>query len=227
MSLQKPVLTGNLKDYTILLYCTIALTVFLYYGSADFFKDNINANNGLFAQYYYFISSFLLLGIIPILIWRLGFGENLKSMGLLAGNLKLSVSLALAGIPVMVLLGYLSAGDPAFMQEYPLYRELLINSNAGLQYWMIYGLYYIGWESFFRGFMLFGLENKFGTINSILIQTIPSCLVHIGKPDAEIFSSIIAGVVFGYAAIKCRSIWPVFIWHWTLGVSLDIFITYA
>jgi membrane protease YdiL (CAAX protease family) len=137
------------------------------------------------------------------------------------------VILALAGLPIIVLVAFLTSKNPSFQAEYPLYRDLLQNQNMGLQYWLMYGLYYFGWESFFRGFMLFGLKDKFGELNSVLIQTIPSCLVHIGKPDAEIFSSIIAGVVFGLLALRTRSIWPIFIWHWGLGITLDIFIVYA
>jgi len=52
-------------------------------------------------------------------------------------------------------------------------------------------------------------------------------LMHIGKPDAEIFASIAAGLIFGWAVIKCRSIWPVFFSHWALGGFLDIFIIYG
>jgi membrane protease YdiL (CAAX protease family) len=51
--------------------------------------------------------------------------------------------------------------------------------------------------------------------------------MHIGKPGAEIFASIVAGVVFGWVALKCRSIWPVFISHWGLGAFMDIFVIYG
>ncbi len=218
---------SNVRTSAILLYCSIVLTIFVYYGSADFYENHFGPVNGPISQYYYFLASFVLMGIIPVLIWRFGFGDYLKDMGLSLGISRLSLIIAIAGIPVMVLIAYLTADNPDFMAEYPLYRGLLHNHSVGWQYWLMYGLYYIGWEVFFRGFMLFGLKSKFGELNSVLIQTIPSCLIHIGKPDGEIFSAIFAGIVFGIIVLKTRSIWPIFIWHWTLGVALDIFIVYG
>jgi membrane protease YdiL (CAAX protease family) len=211
----------------ILLYTAVILTIFVYYGSAKFYTNHISSIINVNNQFFYFLSSFVLLGIIPLLIWIFGFRANLADMGLSLGNYKESIIFALIGIPVMILLAYISAKNPAFRAEYPLYRGLLENQSGIGHYWLIYGLYYIGWEFFFRGFMLFGLKNKFGKTYSILIQTIPSCLIHIGKPDAEIFSSIVAGIVFGWVAFRCRSLWPVFIWHWCLGVALDYFIIYG
>jgi membrane protease YdiL (CAAX protease family) len=178
-------------------------------------------------QYYYFLSSFILLGLIPVLIWLLGFKFKLSELGLGSGNFKRTLFFTGIGVPVMALLAYFSSNDPAFQAEYPLFRGLLTDRSEIIPYLLMYGLYYVGWEIFFRGFMLFGLKDKFGETYSILIQTIPSCLVHIGKPDAEIFSSIIAGIAFGWIAFRCRSIWPILICHWALGVFLDLFIIYG
>jgi membrane protease YdiL (CAAX protease family) len=203
------------------------LTVFIYYGSARFYTSHWAPFGGIVGQYYYFLSSFVLLGFIPLLIWMFGFKNSPAAMGLSLGHYKKTLIFALIGIPVMIFLAWLTSKNPAFRAEYPLYRGLLYNQAGIGGYWMMYGLYYIGWEFFFRGFMLFGLESKFGRLYAILIQTIPSCLVHIGKPDAEIFSAIVAGLVFGWVAFRCRSLWPVFIWHWCLGVALDYFIVYG
>jgi uncharacterized protein len=214
------------QSIIILLYAPIVLTIFIYYGSSGFYNRHFSPASGPAAQYYYFLASFILLAIIPALIWRLGFGHKFSEMGLSLGNFKYTLIFTLIGLAVMAILAFLSSSDPAFQAEYPLFRGLLTNpANLG-SYILMYGLYYIGWEFFFRGFMLFGLEKPFGKTFSILIQTIPSCLVHIGKPDAEIFSSIIAGLVFGWVAFRCRSIWPLFFSHWALGALLDVFIIY-
>jgi membrane protease YdiL (CAAX protease family) len=66
-----------------------------------------------------------------------------------------------------------------------------------MAYSLFYLLYYLGWEFFFRGYMQFGLRRRLGDWNAILIQTLASCLLHIGKPDTEIFSSILGGIVWG------------------------------
>lgn len=217
---------NGFKPIIILIYVPVVLTIFIYYGSAAFFRQHIASASGPEAQYYYFLSSFFLLAVIPLLIWRFGFRRKLSEMGLSLGNFKCTLIFTLIGLPVMAMLAYFSSQNAAFQAEYPLFRGFLVNHSGFTLYVLIYALYYLGWEFFFRGFMLFGLEGAFGKTYSILIQTIPSCLLHIGKPEAEIFSSIIAGLIFGWVAFRCRSIWPIFVGHWALGVFLDIFIIY-
>jgi membrane protease YdiL (CAAX protease family) len=217
---------NKLQPIVILLYAPIVLTIFIYYGSAKFCGANLIPGNGLMCQYYYFTSSFVLLGLIPILIWIFGFKRSLIDLGLGLGNSKKSLFFASVGLIIMAVLSFLSSKNPAFQNEYPLFRGLIDNQSNLIGYIFMYGLYYAGWEIFFRGFMLFGLKERFGETYSILIQTIPSCLIHIGKPDAEIFSSIIAGLVFGWVTFRCRSIWPALISHWALGVLLDLFIIF-
>jgi membrane protease YdiL (CAAX protease family) len=215
------------KIFIILLYTPLALTILRYYGSAEFYSDYISSSAGPQNQYYYFLASLVILGIIPILISTLGFKMRLTAIGLGIGDFKKVIFFIVIGLPLIILLTYLSSKNPSFIAEYPLHRTLLTGQNRLLVYFLIYGLYYIGWEIFFRGFMLFSLREHFGDTTSILIQTIPSCLMHIGKPDIEIFASIIAGLVFGWVVLRCRSIWPAFICHWGLGVFLDIFIIYG
>jgi uncharacterized protein len=217
----------DLKAAVILLYAPIALTIFRYYGSAAFYNSHFSALNSAASQYFYFAASLILLGIIPLLIATFGFQIKPADLGLGLGNKRLTLILAIIAIPIMILIAFLTAKNPAFRAEYPLNRALITDQSGLSLYMLIYGAYYIGWEIFFRGFMLFGIKDSLGEFNSILIQTIPSCLMHIGKPDAEIFSSIIAGLVFGWVVLKCRSIWPVFIGHWALGAFLDVFIIYG
>jgi len=225
--MSNPVPKFNLKTAVVLFYAPIALTIFRYYGSSSFYYNHFNSGNSFAPQYYYFLISLVLLGLIPVLISAFGFRMNLSALGLGLGDKRTTIIFALIGIPIMILLAYLSSRNPAFRAEYPLAKALIQNQSGFSIYLMMYGLYYIGWEIFFRGFMLLGLKDSLGDVNSILIQTIPSCLMHIGKPDAEIFASIAAGLIFGWAVIKCRSIWPVFFSHWALGGFLDIFIIYG
>ncbi|MEX0602091.1 MAG: CPBP family intramembrane glutamic endopeptidase, partial [Bacteroidota bacterium] len=89
-----------------------------------------------------------------------------------------------------------------------------------------YLMFYIGWEIYFRGFMQFGLRAAFGDWYSILIQVGASCLVHIGKPAGETYSSIIGGLVWGILVFRTRSILYAILTHWLLGVALDFFIVY-
>jgi len=116
---------------------------------------------------------------------------------------------------------------PDVRMEYPL-AKIFLNDRQGLWFYelMYVVFYYVAWEFYFRGFLLFGLTERFGAVNAILIQTISSCLIHIGKPEGEIIGSIVVGILFGMIALRSRSIRYVFIIHAAIGVLTDIFIIY-
>jgi len=127
----------------------------------------------------------------------------------------------------MILTTYPSSKMPDFLAEYPLNKSAGESTFSFLSHAIAYLFYYIGWEIFFRGFMQFGLREKLGDWFSILVQTLASCLVHIGKPDGEIYGSIIAGIVWGIVAFRAQSILPIILIHWLVGVSLDFFISFT
>ncbi len=81
-------------------------------------------------------------------------------------------------------------------------------------------------EFFFRGYFLFSLEARFGNW-AILFQSIPYSLVHIGKPSLEVPYSFLAGLVFGYIALRYRSVFPSLLVHWGGSAFLDILIIAA
>ena len=58
------------------------------------------------------------------------------------------------------------------------------------------GVDLFSWEFLWRGFMLFGLKEKFGYY-SVLIQMIPFVILHNGKPAPEIISVIIGDIEQG------------------------------
>jgi membrane protease YdiL (CAAX protease family) len=69
----------------------------------------------------------------------------------------------------------------------------------------------------FRGFLLFGLKEKFKE-GSILIQMIPFVLLHIGKPELETISCLFTGILFGYMAYRGKSFWPAFTIHLFINI---------
>jgi membrane protease YdiL (CAAX protease family) len=72
-------------------------------------------------------------------------------------------------------------------------------------------------EFMYRGFLLSGLKDKFKE-GSILIQTIPFVLVHLGKPELETISTIFTGIIFGWVAYRGKSFWPAFIIHLFINI---------
>ena len=85
------------------------------------------------------------------------------------------------------------------------------------------GVYMLGWEFLFRGFMLFGLEEKFKE-GSIIIQMIPFVLLHFGKPEIETISKIFTGLLWGYICYRGKSFWPAYIMHIVVNISNKAFV---
>jgi hypothetical protein len=80
----------------------------------------------------------------------------------------------------------------------------------------------LAWEYLLRGFLLFGLKERFGEA-SIIIQMVPFVLLHLGKPEVETLSCIITGLWFGWVAYRGKSFWPAFIIHVFINFAVRIF----
>jgi membrane protease YdiL (CAAX protease family) len=78
-------------------------------------------------------------------------------------------------------------------------------------------------EFMHRGFLLFGLKEKFGE-GSILLQMVPFVLLHFSKPELETVSTILTGILFGYVVYRGKSYWPAFFIHVFINVFFVVFI---
>jgi uncharacterized protein len=221
------------KTLVILLLTPVLLTTFKYFGSKSFYLAHAYPAGegpgpapgaGHAAELYHFLAAFLLLGLVPALVVRLGFRERLRDYGLRAGDTGYGLRALLLLAPVMVALAWPGSRLSAFRAEYPIDPAAGASAAAFLGHLGLYLFYYLGWEFCFRGFLLFGLRPGLGDTGAILVQTLASTLVHIGKPAGETYGAIVAGVVWGCIALRARSFWPILILHWLLGASMDFFI---
>ncbi len=223
----------NRKPTIILLSAPVILTTFRYYGTKDFYLNHLGpafslfGNGELASALYTFSSSLVLLGLLPALTVKFIFHESLSDYGVRLGDWQFGAKAFLILGPVMMALTYPSSQMESFFAEYPLYKGAGASLPIFMLYSLLYLVYYLGWEFFFRGYMQFGLRGRLGDANAILVQTLASCLLHIGKPDAEIYSSILGGIVWGMVVLRTRSLLSVVLLHWLLGISLDAFIIYS
>ncbi len=230
--LKKDYLGFSKKDfhiYIILLSAPVLLTIYRYHGYPGTFNPFLDLGYATdqTVSINQFIIFFLLMFIVPVLYIKIAMKKRLSEFGFGLGDTGFGVK-TLILIPLIVVPAiYFAANMPDVRSEYPLAKSLIQDQSHLLVYELAYVIfYYIAWEFFFRGFLLFGLKNKFGAFNAILIQTISSCLVHIGKPEGEIIGSIIVGIIFGIIALRTKSIWYVFLLHAAIGVLTDLFIIY-
>jgi membrane protease YdiL (CAAX protease family) len=217
----------NKKPTVILLLTPFILTTWKYYGIKPFYLSNLTSMLVLFgdpqrtAELYTYVSAFVLFALVPFLIIRFVFKERISSYGWQFGDWRFGLKAFLILAPVFALASYFSRNDPEFIAEYPLFKGAAVSPSAFFGHAFSYLLFYIGWETYFRGFMQFGLRQTLGDWQSILVQTALSCILHIGKPAGEIYGSVIGALVWGIIAFRAQSIVFVILLHWLLGVVLD------
>lgn len=144
--------------------------------------------------------------LIPLLIILLASRKSPKEYGFTLGDWR--AGLVITGLAVVVaapILWLVARNDPA-MQAY--YSRQLNPLTP-----MFTFLDLIGWEFFFRGWMLFGYARKFGD-HALWLHAAPFALAHLGKPEVETLSTIFGGFLFGLVAWRTRSFLYPFLIHW-------------
>lgn len=214
----------------ILLGSAILLTVYRFISSRTFYRKHLARFfvrlplAGLYRHYFWFLSSLITLLLLPMLVVKFGAQGRFRDYGCRLSNGKFGWGFALGGwllmIPVLLLVVHLF---PAFQAKYPLNKLAAASWKTLLLYELAYGAYLFAWEFFFRGFMLFGLEKRFGNY-SILIQTIPFAVMHYSKPFPEAAGSIVAGLLLGAVAFETRSFVYGAAIHWLVAASMDIIV---
>ena len=83
------------------------------------------------------------------------------------------------------------------------------------------GMRFVALEFFFRGFLLFSLEERLG-YNAIAVAALPYGLIHYGKPFPEAMGAIVAGAVLGMFALRTRSIAGGALLHIFVATTMDM-----
>lgn len=146
----------------------------------------------------------LLYLAIPLLTIMLVFRERPGEYGLALGDWRAGVLLTLGGMLLISPILWLTARGGAMRAYYE-------SQIAGLPWSTFLDL--LGWEFFFRGFILFSYTRRFGA-DGLWLQAVPFALAHMGKPEVETLSTILGGFVFGWLAYRTRSFVYPFVLHW-------------
>lgn len=166
-----------------------------------------------------FFAAFVALGLLTA---RRG-GVNLGRWGLGAGDWRWWgrwTALLVGGALLFVVLG--AVADPSLREYYP--DNEAVRDDAGLLWLYVasYGLYFIGWEFLFRGFLLFGFARVAGPLVAVLLQALPFFLMHRGGPESEMVASFVGGVLLAAFCYRARSYWPAVILHWALNAPMNV-----
>lgn len=149
--------------------------------------------------------------IIPLVIIIFLFREHPRQYGFTLGDWKLGLTYTAIGILIMAPIIYFLGAGSTTMKSY--YESLLPG-----QPWTTF-LDLIGWEFFFRGWLLFAFARRMGH-DALWLQAVPFALAHNGKPEVETLSTIFGGFAFGWIAWRTKSfVWP-FLIHWFIGTFI-------
>lgn len=163
------------------------------------------------------VVGYLVVPMIVVAAW----GGRLSDHGLTFAGLRrhafIYVALFGAVLPLVVVASF----TDAFRGTYPFYR-LASRSWLDLLAWeLMYAASFVALEFFYRGFMLFSLERTLGAY-AIPVMIVPYCMIHFGKPVAEVVAAIFAGVVLGTLAMVTRSIWCGVLLHISVAWTMDL-----
>jgi membrane protease YdiL (CAAX protease family) len=234
---------SRLFDYKILvifLWTAIGLTVIKYWGDPVFFSgvlENcgmkkfsgdlvmwVNKGNSSLRHLGWWAGILVTVYlIIPVLIVKFIFRENLSDYGLKWKGAFKNWELYVAMLAIMIPLVIYFSSTASFQARYPFYNPGK-NENLWPDFWIwevMYFLQFVALEFFFRGFMTLGLRKRFGYY-SIFIMTIPYCMIHFGKPMPETIGAIIAGLILGTLSMKSRSVLLGVLIHYSIAISMDM-----
>ena len=214
------------KVLVILFTAAVSLTLQEYVGQRELYKAWFPEHS---ADRYFQLEAFgwwalwRVLGylVLPALVLLALPGERLRDYHVsLRGFIKhlwVYVVLFALILPAVVI----ASRTPAFRSTYPFYAYAN-RSMFDLWCWeAMYAIQFLSLEFFFRGFILHGLRRALGS-NAILVMIVPYCMIHYGKPMAETFGAIGAGLILGTLAMRTRSIWGGVMIHVGVAWTMDL-----
>lgn len=245
---EQSVIPGGKADRKVILVCitvAVCVTMIHYWGNYSFMIGLLNdiglstlsrkleyftavhPHARLF-QLLYWVGSVIFFYLVPpLLLIKFVFKEPLKNYGLSLKGAFHDYKVYLAMLMVMLPLVYFFSRTHSFQARYPFYDlEKGEPVFPDLVIWeFFYFIQFFALEFFFRGFMVHGTKQKFGYY-SVVVMTIPYCMIHFGKPMPETLAAILAGLVLGTLSLKSRSIWLGVAIHYSVAITMDLFSLY-
>jgi membrane protease YdiL (CAAX protease family) len=147
--------------------------------------------------------------IIPLGVIVFAFRKSPREFGFQWGDWRSGLTLTAIVIAIAApILWFVARSSPAIVAYYA--------HQWGLAAPLMTFLDLVGWEFFFRGFLLFGYARVFGA-HALWLQAVPFALAHISKPAIETYSTIFGGFLFGLVAWRSKSFVYPFAIHWFIA----------
>jgi hypothetical protein len=222
-SLISAIKTLSFKESFVLLTVALIAFVSIHYASPSFFRRIFDTDDDkYYSTLYWFSADGFLMLIVPIILILFVLKGKPSDFGFKIGDSKFGLISSAVFILIMLPVIWIVSGSETFAKAYP-QAGIKVKENISvlIYYELFVGFYMLAWEFFWRGYMLFGLKDKFGYY-AVFIQTIPFVILHRGKPEIEVFASIFAGLVLGVQSLRANSFIYCFLVHWVVMIFVDV-----
>ena len=217
------------KEYWYWAILMTAMVLHLYPGGRQFFglhfwSSSVEKGMGdLQSILWHHVTTLLFLGLPLLLLPSMKVFRHSISL-FCPGDWRWGIKWTSIGCLVVILPIWFSSFSSEFLSEYPHSEAILDSLGISIIYLISYLLYYIGWESFFRGYIGFGMTGLgYAPFLALMVQVSLSTIIHLGKPQLELISAIPGGIYMGILAYRSRSIlWPM-LFHFFVGIFNTIF----
>lgn len=221
----------DLRTGSSLVYAAVAMILIHYLGkpahAAMLFPEALAAHAGDPARFEFYgktwwtLSGVAVYFLVPWCLIHLG-GGRLRDHGVRLpssyGHLWI-YGVMLAGV---VIIAYFASFQPAFLEVYPYYRHFEESPWLFGLFWAGRAVRFFALEFFFRGYLLFSLQPRFGDA-AFFVSMVPYCMLHFGKPLPETVFALFGGIIFCWIAARTKSIWGAVVLHVALAVAMDGF----
>jgi uncharacterized protein len=220
ISLKNEIKKLDFKVTYIFISVAVITFISIVFASPNFYYDHIGRDR-LMSRIYWFLADGGIMFILPVISIKYFLKGKLSDYGFRLGDKNFGIITLVLFLVVMIPIVWIVSASDKFAEAYPQGgSELKENLNLFVIYELCVMVYMLGWEFFWRGYMLFGLKEKFGYY-SVFIQMIPFFILHKGKPEIELFASILAGIILGIQALRSNSFIYSWILHWLVMLSID------
>ena len=141
----------------------------------------------------------ILFGLVPLLVILLAFRDRPSRYGLRLGDWRWGLAMSLAGCVLMTPIVLLLANEPTFAAYYAgssaRFADVALTAAIDLA----------PSEFVFRGFLMFTLLRFMGPVGLVVAQ-LPFVFSHLSKPELELFSTLLGGLVYGWVNWRTGSI---------------------
>lgn len=223
--MQKNTQTEFIHGAVIFGYAALAFIFLEYFARTEFFIRQFpglaHEHFGLYPFLWWAGWTVLLFLLLPGLIVKLVFKHRLVDYGL---NLKVKPKFLLLYLAMFLLvlpLVLYASTRADFRAIYPFFRGALAAPMSDIVIWEIaYLSTFVALEFFFRGFLVLGLEKKFGRL-AIWVAMVPYVMLHFHKPPLEAIGAVFAGLILGEVSQRTRSILGGVIVHIGVAATMD------